>query len=103
MSDSSKNFALRRLDLTVEAPNWGVAVVCPIACTQVVIENTDASNVCACRTDPNDVGTEKNIPAGLELTIRATSSGDPVFQANEVVCWLKPAAGNGPACVSFTR
>jgi hypothetical protein len=105
MADVSKNYSCRRIVTQATGADnvWGVPVVCPIACTQVVIENADQSNAQAVRSDPNDGDTEKQIPAGLELTIRATSSGDPVFQPGEVVCRVAPASGNGPIVVTFIR
>lgn len=100
-----KNFAIRRLATAALGGDglYGVPVVCPIACTQVVIENVDTVNAQVVRTIVDDGATAKTIAAGLELTIRATSSGDPVFQPGEVVCRVAPAAGAGPICVTFIR
>jgi hypothetical protein len=104
-TDVSKNFAIRRWPTAAVGADgkWGTPIVCPIACTQVVIENGDATNAQAVRTDPTDSDTEKGLPASLELTIRASSSGDAVFQVNEVVCRVAPAAGSGPVIVTFIR
>jgi hypothetical protein len=105
MPDVSKGFAIRRfVTASVGADNkWGTPIVCPIPCTQVVIENADGTNAQAVRTDPTDPDTEKGLPASLELTIRASSSGDPVFQTGETVCRVAPAAGSGPVVVTFIR
>lgn len=105
MSDTSKNFAIRRLATAALGGDglFGTPVVVPIECSQVVIENGDAANAQAVRTDPNDGGTEKTLPASLELTIRTGNAGCAVFQPGEVVCRVAPAAGNGPIIVSFIR
>ncbi len=99
MSDSSKSFAVRRWATSTSV--W-TPIVCPIACTQIVIENTDASNAQAVRSDPNDSSTEKNLPASLELTLRA-SSADPCWNIGDVVCSVLARAGAGPICVTFLR
>jgi hypothetical protein len=105
MPDVSKNFAIRRVVTGATGADgvWGTPIVCPIACSQVVIENGDGTNAQAVRTDPADGDTEKGLPASLELTIRASSSGDPVFQVGEMVCRVKPASGAGPVIVTFIR
>lgn len=105
MADVSKYFALRRFVTAATGADgkFGTPIVCPIDCTQVVIENGDGTNAQAVRTDPDDPDTEKGLPASLELTIRANSSGDAVFQRGEVICRVKPASGSGPVIVSFIR
>ena len=102
---NEKNFAIRRLVVAATDVDgkFGTRIVCPIACTTIVIENGDGTNAQRLRSDPDDPDTEKGLPAGLELTIRAQSSGDPVFQVGETCCRVCPASGNGPVIVSFTR
>lgn len=105
MPDTSKYFAIRRFVTAAAGADgkWGTPIVCPIDCTQVVIENGDGTNAQAVRTDPNDGDTEKGLPASLELTIRANSSGDAVFQRGDTVCRVAPASGAGPVIVTFIR
>jgi hypothetical protein len=103
MADVSKNFAIRRfVPVAMGADNLpGVPIVCPIDCTQVVIENGDTANAQNVYTDPS--GAYKVLPATVELTIRAFSHGGAVFQQGEVVCRVAPVAGAGPVIVSFIR
>lgn len=105
MTDVNKGFAIRRFVTAAAGPDglWGTPIICPIPCTQVVLENGDSVNAQAVRTDPADSNTEKGLPASLELTIRANSSGDPVFQLGDTVCRVAPAAGAGPVIVTFIR
>lgn len=104
MPDLSKNFSIRRfIPVALGADNLpGVPIVCPMDCTQLVIENGDAVNAQNVYSDPT-TGAYKVIPAGLELTIRAFSHGGAVFQVGETVCRVAPVAGSGPLIVTFIR
>jgi hypothetical protein len=105
LADSSKNFSIRRLPTAATSADgqWGVPVVCPIACSQVVIENGDASNAQYVRSDRVEPDTQKTLPAGLELTLKCHSSGDAIFQPGEIVCYIAPSSGAGPVIVTFLR
>lgn len=106
MADVNKYFATRRFVTAAAGADgkWGTPIICPIACTQVVIENGDGTNAQAVRTDPADGDTEKSLSGALELTIRATSSGDPVFQPGDMICRVAPGAATTPlVIVTFTR
>jgi hypothetical protein len=105
MPDVSKYYAQRRIVTAAVGADgfWGVPVPCPIACTELIITNTDGSNAQAVRTDPNDPDTELALGTSASMTIRASSSGDAVWQAGDVVCRVKPASGTGPVVVRFTR
>lgn len=76
MADINVNFAIRQF---LPQPQ-GTPIVAPIGCSQVVLENTDPLNAIQVYTDPSTaatiLATTKNLPAGLELTLRAS-----------VLCW----------------
>ncbi len=97
MADSSKYVAIRRV--TTSTTNW-VDIVCPIDCSQVVIENVDSTNAQAVRTDKVDGTTEKTLPATLELTLRASMQ---CWSKDDVVCSVLATSGSGPVVVSFIR
>lgn len=97
MGDANKYFAIRRLATSAVF----VAIIAPIECSQVVIENGDAVNPQSVRTDKDSGVTEKTIPASLELTIRSNQPSS--FQQGDIVCYVAAAAGAGPVIVSFTR
>lgn len=93
----AKYFDVRRF--STPTGTWTPLTI-PIACSRVVIENEDTVNACKFRVDKDDSATEKTIPAGMELNINAQAC---CFSPGDVVGYLNPAAGAGPACVSFTR
>lgn len=95
MADDSKYFAIRRLTTTTTT---FIPVTCPIVCSQVVIENTDSVNAHTVRTDVADGATEKTLPQGAEITLRATA---PCWNQGDVVCHLIAVAGSGPVVVSY--
>ncbi len=101
MADASKYFAIRVLPtkVPVVAGDW-TPIVCPIACTQIVIENRDAVNAQAVRSDVADSATEKYLPASLELTLRASAQ---CWNPGDLVCVVAAAAGSGPVCVTYLR
>lgn len=105
MTDVSKNFAIRRFATAALGADGkvGTPIVCPIACTQVAILNTDAANAQTIYSDPDDGSTTRTLATSTELTFRAFSDGGPVFQVGEVICRIAPAAGAGPVVVTFIR
>jgi hypothetical protein len=105
MADVHKYFAIRRVAVAATGPDGkpGTPIVVPIDCTQIVIENTDAANDMTVYTDPDDGTTTKTLPKSLELTLRATSSGDCVFLRGDTICRIAPSSGSGPVCVTFLR
>jgi hypothetical protein len=105
MPDTCKYFAVRHFTPVATHSDglFGIPIVAPIDCTQVVIENGDAVNAQTVRSDPENGETEKIITGSLELTLRFHSSGDPVIQRGDVVCRIAPVAGNGPVIVTFIR
>lgn len=94
----ARGFAIRRLPLSTTI--W-LAIEPPIACSAVIIENTDSSNAVAVRTDPNDSSTEKSLPASAELELR--SHVDGAFGMGTPVCYLLATSGSGPVVISFIR
>ncbi len=105
MADLHPSFAIRRIATLAIGPDGlpGVPIVCPIDCTQIVIENGDTTNDQTVYTDPRDGTTLKTLPAGLELTLRGHSSGDAIFMRGSTVCRVAAATGTGPVIVSFLR
>lgn len=109
MADISPNFAIRQFmpaPLVVvtggkATPASGVAIVAPIGCAQVVIENTDTGNAIQVWTDPAaPMATQKNIPAGLELTLRASALA---WGAGATVCYVSAANPQGVVTCTFLR
>jgi hypothetical protein len=84
---------------TLDSGAW-TDVEAPFDCSTIIVENKDTANACAVRSDPSDSDTEKTLPAGAEGEIRASIT---CFAAGSRIVSLKPAAGTGPACVSFAR
>lgn len=106
MGHVSKHFAVLSItDLSspITPGEPGVRLVVPQACSRIVIENGDATNSISFQTDKDDAATRKTIPASLELDIDAKSSGDPVFQKDEIVGYLVKGSGTGPVTITFTR
>lgn len=95
MADVNPNFAIRNMPTN---PLTWTPVICPITCAQIVIQNVDGVNAQRVRSDAADSSTEKGLPAGMELTLRASR---PLWGAGTTVCFLLAAAGQGPVCVSF--
>lgn len=95
MPDVNAYVAIRRLAIVGWTP-----VICPIACSQVVIQNADPLNAQAVRTDPLDPNTEKPIAVSMELTLRASMI---CWAPGTVICYVGSTLGAGPAIVSFLR
>lgn len=115
MSDINANFAIRQftvLPLTPPTPSattpaaspGGTPIVCPIGCSQIVLENTDTVNSIQVYTDPatslSIAATTKNIPPGLELTLRASILA---WAAGAVVCFVSSPNSGGVCTVTFLR
>jgi hypothetical protein len=98
MSDVNPNFAIRTIN--GDTNQW-LPVVAPITCGQIVIQNTDSANPVKVRTDAADAATQKNAPAGIELTLRG--SGPSIWGPNTTVCFVQPTASESPLVVSFLR
>lgn len=93
----ASGFEIRRFSLVANA--W-VPITVPMDCSKIVLQNEDASNGQAVRTNKDDPSTEKTIPAGIELTVQSIATA---FTAGSVICWIKASAGSGPMVVSYTR
>lgn len=107
MSDANKNFAVRTLNLTGSPPlptTFTIAVSPPIECSKIVVENTDAVNAVAVRSDPKDAQTTKTIPAGLELTIecKPATGVAPPFKPGDLVAYIAPTAVGQTTAVVLT-
>lgn len=88
-------FYIRRFPLTTSS--W-TGITLPVDCSRVVLENGDGTNSVKIRTNPDDSGTEKTLPAGNELDL--WSSRAP-FVAGTILCYAQASSGAGPLIVSY--
>lgn len=93
MSDANPNLAIRIVPLPV---GW-TPIVCPIACAQAVIQNTDPINAANLRTDANDATTQRVIAASAEVTLRASQIA---WGPGTILCFASAASS---VTVTYTR
>lgn len=105
MADACPNFSIRQILVQPIAPGLasagGTPIVPPIACTEITIQNTDASNALTLFTDPaNLTGSSKTIAASASLTLRASAL---CFGAGAPVAYVAGASGIQPCTLTFLR
>ena len=89
-------------NLAIDTSSW-TAVVTPIACTSIDIQQTDGTNAIKVRTTASDSNTEKSIPVGSSLNLPTSAGGATPWEAGVTVCYLQAAAGVGPVVIEFLR
>lgn len=93
--------------VTIGPAVW-TAIVAPIACNNVTLEQEDTTNAAKLRTDSADANTEKALGAGDEAVIAPPDSkGLPGpryrWNAGATVCFAQSVAGTGPIVAEFCQ
>ncbi len=90
-------YAIQRLAISDQ--QW-TAIVVPIHCATIRIENVSVGLTLAVRTDPGNPATEKRIAATGVLAIQTSTV---TFEQGDAPCSVQFAFGTGVAVVEFLR
>lgn len=92
---------------TIGPAVW-TAIVAPIDCNNVTLQQSDAVNAAKVRTNSGDANTEKALGAGDEAVIAPPDSKGlpgPRYRwlAGATVCSVQSVAGTGPIVAEFCQ
>lgn len=98
MAAENKYFKIRRTPLN--NGQWH-AIICPAGSfSRVVIENGSLTTDMSFRSDSDDGLTDKTIPMGQELDVKAAQE---TFNEGDIIGYVMIAAAGVSAIASFTR
>ena len=87
----------RVMRLAIHAAGW-TPIVVPFYCSRVELRNLDPLNAQRVRSDPDDGGSEDDLPPNATHAIVASGTS---FDEGTQIAWLRSTVGTGPVVLRF--